>query len=86
MLIKKISIKNKVQETEKLKELISMEVEKLDDAKGSFQEDCEKFEKYLEELISKTKLAEEVTEKLMNEKMHKNKEIWKLQNKIHEIE
>jgi len=28
-----------------------MEIEKLDDAKNSFSEDCEKFEKYFEELL-----------------------------------
>ena len=64
MLMKRITIKNKISETDKLRELIQMEVEKLDDAKSSFNEDCEKFDKYLEELIQKTKAAEETTEKL----------------------
>ncbi len=36
MLQKQISIKHKAEETEKLKELILMEVEKLEDAKNSF--------------------------------------------------
>ena len=39
-----------------------MEIEKLDDAKNSFAEDCDKFEKYFEELIFKAKKSEEVTE------------------------
>jgi len=69
MLFKQISIKNKAQETEKLKELIMMEIEKLDDAKNSFSEDCEKFEKYYEELVSKARKAEEYTESLVNDKI-----------------
>ena len=46
-----------------------MEIEKLDDAKNSYSEDCEKFEKYFEELLSKAKKAEEYTESLVNEKI-----------------
>jgi len=42
-----------------------MEIEKLADANNSFNEDCEKFDRYLEELIEKTKKAEETTEGLV---------------------
>lgn len=52
-----------------------MEIEKLDDAKSSFTEDCEKFEKYYEELVSKARKAEEYTESLINDKISKNKQI-----------
>lgn len=52
-----------------------MEIEKLDDAKNSFSEDCEKFEKYFEELVSKAKQAEDLTESLINDKIQKNKKI-----------
>lgn len=41
-----------------------MEVEKLEDAKNSFQEDCEKFTKYMEELRLKAEQAKERTEQL----------------------
>ncbi len=42
-----------------------MEVEKLEDAKSSFQEDCEKFNKYIEELTYKANKAKERTESIL---------------------
>ena len=75
LLIKQISIQNKVEETEKLRELITMEVEKLEDAKNSFQEDCEKFEKYMEELEYKANKAKEITDNLIERKNNKVKQI-----------
>ena len=43
LLFKEISIRNKIEETEKLKEFIDTENEKLMEAKNSFEEDSDKF-------------------------------------------
>lgn len=44
LLFKEISIRNKKEETEKLKEFIDTENEKLVEAKNSFKEDSDKFQ------------------------------------------
>jgi hypothetical protein len=41
---------DKQEETDKLKEFIEMEEEKLKEAEKAFNEDCEKFHKYVEEI------------------------------------
>jgi hypothetical protein len=48
ILRKEISIKDKTEERQKLVEFIVMEEEKLYDAKMAFNEDCKKFNEYLE--------------------------------------
>jgi hypothetical protein len=71
ILLSQISINDKVEETERLKEFIIMEEEKLEDAKKTFEEDCEKFNTYLEELDAKAnEAADDVKKqtKIKNEK------------------
>ena len=46
ILMAQISINDKTEETELLKEYIIMEREKLDEGRKTFQEDTEKYEKF----------------------------------------
>jgi hypothetical protein len=50
ILMAQIAINVKSEETERLKEYIIMEREKLEDAKKTFEEDRDKFKKYLQDL------------------------------------
>lgn len=68
LLFKEISIRNKKEETEKLKEFIDTENEKLIEAKNSFKEDGDKFQKYVEELTLKAEQAKLETEALIEQK------------------
>ena len=55
ILISQICINDKNEETERLKEYIIMEKEKLEQAKKTFAEDSDKFNKYQEDLRNTTK-------------------------------
>ena len=56
-----IAINDKTEETDRLREFIIMEKEKLEEAKKTFEEDKEKFNKYMDELSKKAmETAEEV--------------------------
>ena len=54
-----ISINDKTEETELLKEYIIMEKEKLDEGRKTFQEDKDKYEKFKQDLQAKSNQAEE---------------------------
>jgi hypothetical protein len=47
ILMAQIAINDKTEETDRLKEYIIMEKEKLEEAKKTFEEDKDKFEKYI---------------------------------------
>ena len=71
ILVSQIAINDKTEETERLKEYIIMEKEKLEEAKKTFDEDKDKFQKYMDDLNRK---AEETTlevQRLTNEKNEK---------------
>jgi hypothetical protein len=53
ILMAQISINDKTEETELLKEYIIMEREKLEEAKKTFEEDKDKFQKYMDDLNRK---------------------------------
>jgi hypothetical protein len=53
-----ISISDKTEETELLKEYIIMEKEKLNDGQKAFKEDVDKYEKYKQELQNKSEDTE----------------------------
>jgi hypothetical protein len=53
ILISQIAINDKTEETERLKEYIIMEKEKLEEAKKTFDEDKDKFQKYMDDLNRK---------------------------------
>ena len=86
LLFKEISIRNKKEETEKLKEFIDTENEKLMEAKNSFKEDSDKFQKYVEELTLKAEQAKQETEALLEVKQAKIKMINSLRDKKADIE
>lgn len=50
ILMSQIAINDKTEETDRLREYIIMEKEKLEEAKKTFEEDKEKFYKYMDEL------------------------------------
>lgn len=82
-----ISISDKTEETELLKEYIIMEKEKLNDGQKAFKEDQDKYEKYKMELQNKSdeteKQVREVVEKglqLQLEMMNLTKELGVLSN------
>lgn len=85
LLFKEISIRNKKEETEKLKEFIDTENEKLIEAKNSFKEDSDKFQKYVEELTLKAEQAKLETEQLVEQKQRKNRKIGQLREELAEI-
>ncbi len=62
MLYTQISIENKKDETQKLREYIVMESEKIMEAKKTFEEDCKRFEKYMQEMIKLAERADLETE------------------------
>ena len=86
LLFKEISIRNKKEETEKLKEFIDTENEKLMEAKNSFKEDSDKFQKYVEELTLKAEQARQETEGLIEIKQQKIKMINSLRDTKADIE
>ena len=59
ILIAQISIDDKNDETDLLKEYIIMEKEKLDEGKKTFQEDKDKYEKFKQDLQAQSNLTEE---------------------------
>jgi polyhydroxyalkanoate synthesis regulator phasin len=63
-----------------------MEEEKLEEARRTFEDDCEKFEKYLEEVERKAIEAQEMSEQTSKQKSVKMNEIADLTENIHDIE
>jgi hypothetical protein len=78
MLKTHIGINDKVEETQRLLEYIIMEEEKLEEAKRTFDEDCEKFNKYLDEVERKAAEATEQAEVSTKRKNLKANEIAQL--------
>lgn len=54
-MVSQIAINDKNEETERLKEYIIMEREKLEQAKKTFTEDRDKYDKYKKDLRDTTK-------------------------------
>lgn len=82
ILISQIAINDKTEETERLKEYIIMEKEKLEEAKKTFDEDRDKFQKYMEDLNRKAEETAAEVQRLTNEKNEKMDRIQNLQLKI----
>jgi hypothetical protein len=59
ILMAQISINDKTEETELLKEYIIMEKEKLDEGRKTFQEDKDKYDKFKQVLQQKSTEVEE---------------------------
>lgn len=81
-----ISINDKIEETERLKEFIIMEEEKLEEAKRTFEEDVEKFNRYIEELENRANEAMEAAKKTTKIKNEKSDQIATITSRIQEKE
>jgi len=66
--VSQIAINDKKEETERLNEYIIMEKEKLEEARKTFDEDQDKFKKYMADLNEKAEKTAEDVKKLVNEK------------------
>ena len=62
-----IQINQKTEETELLNEYITMEKDKLDEGKKTFQEDKEKYEKFKMDLQAKSHQTEEEVRKVQKQ-------------------
>eukprot|EP00347_Sterkiella_histriomuscorum_P006295 403353317 len=82
ILVAQISINDKTEETERLKEYIIMEREKLEEAKKTFDEDKDKFQKYMDDLNRKAEETAAEVQKLTLDKNEKIDRITQLVNKI----
>lgn len=78
MFYTKMAIDAKHEETVKLKEYIMMDQEKIIEARIKFEEDCEKFTKYVRDVDHQTELAHKTTEEAVKKRMNLNEEIEKL--------
>ncbi|CDW82053.1 UNKNOWN [Stylonychia lemnae] len=82
ILISQIAINDKTEETERLKEYIIMEKEKLEEAKKTFDEDKDKFQKYMDDLNRKAEETALDVQRLTNEKNERMEKIQQLQINI----
>lgn len=82
ILIAQIAINDKSEETERLKEYIIMEREKLEEAKKTFDEDKDKFQKYMDDLNRKAEETAAEVQKLTADKNEKMDRIGTLLHKI----
>jgi len=82
ILTAQIAINDKTEETERLKEYIIMEKEKLEEAKKTFEEDRDKFQKYLDDLTRKADETASEVQRFTNDKNERLEEIAQLQLKI----
>lgn len=86
ILTSQIAINDKNEETERLKEYIIMEKEKLEQAKKTFAEDSDKFHKYKKDLRDTTKDVQQEYEKAVAEKNQRVAEIKRLESEIVSID
>ena len=82
ILLSQISINDKNEETERLKEYIIMEKEKLEQAKKTFAEDSDKFEKYKKDLFDTTKEVQQEYEKAVLDRNGRVAEIKRIEGDI----
>ncbi|CDW89906.1 UNKNOWN [Stylonychia lemnae] len=81
-----MSIEAKREETLKLKEYIIMEREKLEEARRVFQEDQDKFQKYMAEMEQQAEKARENTDNSQKEKGDFADYLERLQDEIHRFD
>ena len=86
ILTSQIAINDKNEETERLKEYIIMEKEKLEQAKKTFAEDSDKFHKYKKDLRDTTKDVQQEYEKAVADKNSRVAEIKRLEAEIISID
>lgn len=81
-----MAIEAKRQETLKLKEYIIMEKEKLEDAQKIFEEDKDKFHKYLNDMEQQADKAKENNDHANKAKQEYNDKLDYLQAETHKYE
>ena len=84
ILLKEISIKDKREETQRMNEEIQNQQELLEEKKRIFEEDCEKFNLFIQEQHRLSTLAEQDTKKRMEKSWEVNKRIQMLVNLKHQ--
>ena len=84
ILITQIAINDKIEETTHLKEFIESEEEQLKEGKRLFEEDKQKFNKYLEDQENKANEAAAISKQLAEEKQQLLDEINGLNKEIQE--
>lgn len=77
-----IAINDKTEETERLKEYIIMEKEKLEEARKTFEEDKDKFQKYMDDLNRKAEETAAEVQRLTVEKNERSEKISQLMSQI----
>jgi transposase len=77
-----MAIDAKHEETVKLTEYITMEQEKIIEARIKFEEDCDRFNKYVKDVDYQTELAHKQAEEAIKERVALNEQIELLQQEI----
>jgi hypothetical protein len=72
MFYTKMAIDAKHEETVKLKEYIMMDQEKIIEARVKFEEDCDKFTKYVRDVDQQTEVARKTTEEAIKKRLSLN--------------
>ena len=80
ILLKEISIKDKREETQRMNEEIQNQEGLLEEKKWIFEEDCEKFNLFLQEQHKLSTLAEQETKQKLEKSRKVNKRITQLVN------
>jgi hypothetical protein len=75
MFYTKMAIDAKHEETVKLKEYIMMDQEKIIEARVKFEEDCDKFTKYVRDVDQQTEVARKTTEEAVKKRLSLNEDI-----------
>lgn len=86
ILITQITINDKIEETTHLKEYIESEEEQLREGRRLFEEDKQKFNKYLEHQENKTNEAVEISKQLTEQKQNLMDEINGINKEIQETD
>jgi hypothetical protein len=73
-----MSIDAKHEETIKLNEYLMMEQEKIIDARIKFEEDCERFTKYVKDVDYQTELAHKASEEAVRRRIALGDELERL--------
>lgn len=77
-----MAIDAKQEETVKLTEYITMEQEKIIEARIKFEEDCDRFNKYVKDVDNQTELAHKQAEEAIKTRISLNDEMEQLQQEI----
>ena len=77
-----MAIDAKQEETIKLNEYITMEQEKIIEARIKFEEDCDRFNKYVRDVDKETEKAHKAAEEAIKRRIELNDEMEEIQQEI----